>query len=263
MRSAEIACGANIAKGEGRFVVTQRAAYDAGMRIAPCKEVEDGQETDAAPRSRPTRRIYNGRYVTLEPLARTHAASLWPLAREASESWRWMPVGPFVTYAAFETYVRLVSASHDEIIWCARPHTRDERVGEPAGWLGLLDVRPNDAALELGNIWFPPILSRSRASTEAMFLLLEEAFDRLHYRRVAWKCDALNLPSRSCARRLGFRCDGTLRAHMIVKGRRRDSAYFSMLSHEWPARRDALTTWLDPNNFDSNGQQISSLRRSL
>lgn len=210
-------------------------------------------------RPRPLRHI--GRYVTLEPLCAEHISELFVLAREQPESWRWMPFGPFAEAGAFAVYARLMMSSREEMVWCVRPHDTHGNPGGAAGWLALLDMQPANAAIELGNIWFPSPLARSRAATEAMALLLSGVFDQLGYRRVTWKCNALNRASWCAARRLGFKPEGILRAHMIVKGERRDSAYFSMLAEEWPERRTALSAWLDPENFDANTQQHHRLRR--
>ncbi|TCZ60834.1 GNAT family N-acetyltransferase [Roseicella aquatilis] len=221
---------------------------------------QPGDPVDPTPRPRPERRVLAGRSVTLEPLAGEHAAALWTPAHEAPDSWAWLPFGPFRRPAAFTGLVRMMAASEGELIWVARPHGPDGEPGAPAGWLGLLDIRPADAAIELGNIWFPPGLARTRAATEAMFLLLDHAF-ALGYRRVAWKCNLLNLASCRAAERLGFRLEGVLRAHMIVRGRRRDTAYFGLLEHEWPERRRAILDWLRDENFSAAGQALSSLRR--
>jgi RimJ/RimL family protein N-acetyltransferase len=212
-----------------------------------------GSLVDATPRPRPERQPHRGRWCSLEPLSASHAAELWPIAESAPESWRWLPFGPFADAATFRGYVRLAAASPAELVWAVRPHGEDGTPGPAAGWLALLDVQPAHAAIELGNIWFPPGLSRTRAATEAMVLLLDHAMTDLGYRRLAWKCNALNLASRRTAERLGFRLEGILRAHMVVRGRRRDSAYFGLLAEEWPARRAALSAWLDPANFDSVG----------
>jgi RimJ/RimL family protein N-acetyltransferase len=142
-----------------------------------------------------------------------------------------------------------------------RPHGPDGAPGPAAGWLALLDIQPANAAIELGNVWFPPGLARTRAATEAMFLLLDHAFTALGYRRVAWKCDARHLASRRAAERLGFVLEGVLRAHMIVRGRRRDTAYFSILAEEWTARRTAIGAWLDDANFDDAGKALRRLER--
>lgn len=219
-----------------------------------------GAVADAAPRPRPERVAHRGAWTTLEPLATGHAEALWPRAQAAPESWAWLPHGPFPTAAAFRGYLRFAAASGEELLWAVRPHGADGEPGPAAGWLGLLDVQPAHAAIELGNVWFPPGLARTRAATEAMFLLLDHAF-ALGYRRVAWKCNALNGASRRAAERLGFALDGVLRAHMVVRGTRRDSAYYSLLRDEWPGRRAALRDWLDPANFDAEGLARSGLRR--
>lgn len=219
-----------------------------------------GIAVDPTPRPQPERRIITGRSVTLEPLTGHHATALWEAARDAPSSWTWLPVGPFAEPKAFAGYVRFMAVSQGEIVWVVRPHDENGQPGPAAGWLALLDIRPGDAAIELGNIWFPPGLARSRAATEAMFLLLSEAFT-LGYRRVSWKCNILNLASMRAAERLGFIQEGVLRAHMVVRGHRRDTAYYSMLDEEWPARRTAIDTWLQDANFDSKGQAVRSLQR--
>jgi RimJ/RimL family protein N-acetyltransferase len=219
-----------------------------------------GQPVDPAPRSRPEHAPIAGATVTLEPLAAAHAEALWPLARDAAESWRWLPFGPFAERAAFAGYLRFMAASKGELVWAVRPHDADGRPAAAAGWLALLDIRPADAAIELGNIWFPPGLARTRAATEAMFLLLDLVF-RLGYRRVSWKCNTLNTASRRAAGRLGFRFEGVLRAHMVVRAHRRDTAYYSLLEDEWPERRAAITHWLRDANFDASGQAVEGLQR--
>jgi RimJ/RimL family protein N-acetyltransferase len=222
---------------------------------------EGGATIDAAAaRPRPERVAHRGAWTTLEPLATAHAAALWPAAEAAPQSWAWLPHGPFPTAAAFRGYLRFAAMSGEELVWAVRPHGADGEPGPAAGWLALLDVQPAHASIELGNIWFPPGLARTRAATEAMFLLLDHAF-ALGYRRVAWKCNALNAASRRAAERLGFALDGVLRAHMVVRGKRRDSAYYSLLDAEWPERRAALLDWLDASNFDADGRARAGLRR--
>ena len=139
--------------------------------------------------------------------------------------------------------------------WAVRPVV----TGRVSGWLTLMDIQPKNAAIEIGHVWFGPALQRTRAATEAMVLLMRLAMDELGYRRLVWKCHALNAPSRRAAERLGFVAEGTLRAHMVVKGRRRDTAFFSILDEEWPDRRDALLRWLDPANFGPDGTALQSV----
>ena len=121
-----------------------------------------------------------------------------------------------------------------------------------------LRIEPNHKVIEVGHILFTPKLQRTVAATEAMFLMAQHVFD-LGYRRYEWKCNSLNEPSLRAARRLGFTFEGVFRQHMIVKGRNRDSAWFSMLDSEWPARKASFEHWLDPRNFDENGVQKLSL----
>jgi RimJ/RimL family protein N-acetyltransferase len=120
-------------------------------------------------------------------------------------------------------------------------------------------IEPSHRCLEVGDILFAPALQRTRAATEAMYLMAAHAFDDLHYRRYEWKCDALNAPSRRAAIRLGFTFEGIFRRHMIVKGRSRDTAWFSIVDAEWPVRKAEFERWLDPANFDADGRQRTSL----
>jgi len=129
-----------------------------------------------------------------------------------------------------------------------------------------MDIQPANAAIELGNIWFSPKLQRTRAATEAMFLLLKRAADELGYRRIVWKCNALNAASIRAAQRLGFLPEGVLRQHMVIKGRSRDTAMFSITAAEWPGCRDALNAWLAPENFGYDGTAkhgLGELRAAL
>jgi RimJ/RimL family protein N-acetyltransferase len=109
--------------------------------------------------------------------------------------------------------------------------------------------------IEVGHLAFSPALQRKPAATEAMYLMMRRIFEELGYRRYEWKCDALNAPSRRAAERLGFRYEGTFRQMHVVKGRNRDTAWFSILDREWPTLKQAFERWLDPGNFDGAGVQ--------
>jgi RimJ/RimL family protein N-acetyltransferase len=113
--------------------------------------------------------------------------------------------------------------------------------------------------IEVGSILFAPALQRTPGATESMYLMAKHAFDDLGYRRYEWKCNSLNAPSRRAALRLGFKFEGIFRKHMIIKGRNRDTAWYSMTDEEWPSRKRAFEKWLDPSNFDANGRQLRSL----
>ena len=208
-----------------------------------------GPEVDSTPRPLPARVPLAGRYVTLEPLHHGHAAELWQAAQGAEESWTYLPYGPFPSEDAMARFVAEFASTHDPMVWAVRPLSS----GVACGWLALLDMQPRHASIELGSIWFAPCLQRTTAATEAMFLLLRLAANELGYRRLAWKCNALNAPSRRAAERLGFTYEGRHRAHMVVKGRRRDSDWYSIVEDEWPRCRDALAAWLDPANVAPDG----------
>jgi RimJ/RimL family protein N-acetyltransferase len=230
-------------------------APDPGIPRDPATEPPVGPPVDATPRPLPARIPHRGSAVDLEPLHLRHAAELWSAAQGADASWAYMGYGPFASEAAMRAQVAAFASQHDPIFWAVRPH----RSGAVEGWLSLMDIQPANAAIEIGNIWFSPRLQRTRAATEAMALLMRHAMDDLGYRRLLWKCNALNAPSRRAAARLGFAYEGTLRAHMVVKGRRRDTAMFSILEEEWPSRRAALDAWLADANFDAAGAPRRSL----
>lgn len=226
--------------------------HDAAMSAPPL-----GPALDPTPRPLPARIPHRGAAASLEPLALRHAEDLWAAAQAdaAGRSWAYMGYGPFADAAALARHVAAFATQHDPMAWAVRPH----RSGRVEGWLTLMDIQPAHAAIEIGHIWFSPRLQRTRAATEAMFLLMRHAMDDLGYRRLVWKCNALNAPSVAAARRLGFVPEGTLRAQMVVKGRRRDTAFFSILEDEWPARRDAIAAWLDDANWDHAGAPRGSL----
>jgi RimJ/RimL family protein N-acetyltransferase len=216
-----------------------------------------GPEVDATPRPLPARVTMRGTHVMLEPLHRRHGADLWDAAQREPDgaSWTYLPYGPFPERAALAAHVALMASQHDPMMWAIRPVVS----GRVMGVLSLMDMRPADASIELGHIWFSPDLRRTRAATEALFLPLRLAADELGYRRLVWRCDALNGPSVEAALRLGFQQEGVLRADRVVKGRRRDTACFSILGDEWPACRDALLAWLDPSNFAEDGTALHGL----
>ncbi len=208
-----------------------------------------GPEVDTTPRPLPARIRINSTHVTLEPLHPRHAEDLWRVAQGADESWAYLGYGPFASLDAMTRFVAEFASTHDPMVWAARPVA----TGVASGWLSLMNIQPKNAAIELGHIWFAPPMQRTRAATEAMVVLLRLAADDLGYRRLVWKCDALNAPSCRAAERLGFTYEGRHRAHLAVKGRLRDTAWYSIVADEWPRCRDAMLGWLAPANFDAAG----------
>ncbi len=189
----------------------------------------------------------------LEPLHPRHAADLWRATETGTprgdNSWAYLGYGPFASQAVLERFIGDFSTQQDSVAWAVRPVA----TGAVSGWLTLMNIEPKHAAIELGNVWLAPVMQRTRAATEALFLPLRLAADDLGYRRLVWKCNALNAPSRRAAERLGFTFEGIHRAHYVIKGRRRDTAWFSILDDEWPRCRDAMLAWLDAANFGPDG----------
>jgi RimJ/RimL family protein N-acetyltransferase len=225
-----------------------------------------GPPVETMPRQLPARGRLRGVHVDLEPLHPRHAADLWRMSEfgtpRGDASWTYLSYGPFASEATLEKFLGDFTTQQDHVAWAVRPVAS----GVAAGWLTLMNIEPRNAAVELGNIWLAPAMQRTRAATEAMFLPLRHAADDLGYRRLVWKCNALNAPSRRAADRLGFSFEGVHRAHLVVKGRLRDTAWFSIVGDEWPACRDALLGWLDPGNFAPDGtarRGLAEIRASL
>ena len=189
--------------------------------------------------------------VPLDPVA--HAAPLWSAdaADADGRSWTYLPYGPFADFASYHAWLVAVAAQEDPLFRAII----DARGGTAGGVAAWLRIQSEQGVIEVGHLHFSPRLQRSPAATEALYLMLRQAFDELGYRRCEWKCDALNAPSRRAAERLGFRHEGTFRQAAVVKGRNRDTAWFALLDHEWPALRARFERWLDPANFDSRGIQ--------
>jgi RimJ/RimL family protein N-acetyltransferase len=199
--------------------------------------------------------VHLGWSLRLEPLGPEHVDDLWRCTENADASWTYLRYGPFATKDALRAHVVELAGRRDQPFFAVRVAGE----GTAQGWLSLCDVYPADAAIEIGSIWFSPRLQRTRAATEAIFLLMRHAFDDLGYRRLVWRCQAENAPSRRAASRYGFTFEGIWRAAAVVKGWQRDVAWHSMLADEWPDHRQALLAWLDDANFDSDGRALMSL----
>jgi RimJ/RimL family protein N-acetyltransferase len=191
----------------------------------------------------------------LEPLnADLHAADLWSGVCGHDEVWNWLADGPYASEAALQRALEDKQAGANAVFLAIL----SEANGRAEGYASYMRIEPAHGVVEVGNIMLSPTLQRTTAATEAMYLMARHVFEDLGYRRYEWKCNALNEPSRRAALRLGFTFEGIFRQHMIIKDRNRDTAWFSMLDHEWPARKAAFEAWLDPENFD-NGRQRRGL----
>jgi RimJ/RimL family protein N-acetyltransferase len=213
---------------------------------------------DWIPRERPPRQVIGGRYVRLEPLdAARHGDDLYAACSgpEAEDLFRYLFEAPPTDRADFDPWLVKASASEDPLFFAVV----DQATGRAVGRLTFMRIDPAHGVIETGSILFGPALARTRGATEAIYLQARHAFDDLGYRRFEWKCNDRNEPSKRAALRLGFTFEGLFRQHMVVKGENRDTAWYSMLDSEWPARRQAFEQWLAPDNFDRDGQQRASL----
>ncbi len=212
--------------------------------------------SDWSPRPAPGPVELIGSAVRLVPLdAAAHAGPLFTAFDIPGDepAWTYMGYGPFGSRAEFDAWARWAASSD-------APQFFTWLVNDRAmGFSSLMRADPTHGAIEMGHIALAPALRRTRAATEGLFLMMAHSLDTLGYRRLEWKCDALNAPSRRAALRLGFAYEGTFAAHLIIKGRRRDTAWFAISPERWPTVREALHRWLAPANFDATGAQKSPL----
>lgn len=170
--------------------------------------------------------------------------------------------GPYGDHGAFRASITAKSSSVDPFFFAIIDNNglKGSSKGKIVGLFSLMRITPDHLTLEIGNILFSPSLQRTTAATEAIYLLTQHAFKDLRYRRIEWKCNALNDPSRRAALRLGYSFEGVFRQHMIVRGRNRDTAWYSMLKDEWDGSLGkAMEQWLDESNFDADGKQKKKL----
>jgi len=193
--------------------------------------------------------------VPLDPLLHGEALFLHTCGADKEHLWRYLHEGPFDTREAFDDYLRRKTAAFDPQLYAIV----DTGSGLALGLAAYMRITPEHRVIEVGNILFSRRLQKTAAATEAMYLMARHAFEGLGYRRYEWKCDSVNEPSRQAALRLGFQLEGIFRQHMIVKGRNRDTAWYSMLDTEWPLCKAVFETWLAPVNFDEAGRQKLSL----
>jgi RimJ/RimL family protein N-acetyltransferase len=234
-------------------VTTHTNAY--GQPIGP--PVADWTE-----RSRPQRDVMSGRYCQLEPVdVERHGRALFEayLLEPDGRDWTYLAQERPVSLVLFREYLGRLAASADPLHFAVI----DTATGKAAGTAALMRIEPLHGVIEVGYITFSPLLKKTCASTEAMYLLMAYIFDELKYRRYEWKCDSLNAPSRAAAKRLGFQFEGIFRNAVVYKNRSRDTAWFSITDAEWPAVRKAFELWLDPDNFDAAGCQRRALAAIL
>lgn len=214
-----------------------------------------GFPVDPTPAERPGPIVLKGRFGRVEKLLARHASDLWEAVKGHDGIWTYMSsYGPFPDFPAFSAWAAERANLADPYAY-AIVDLSDRALGIAT----LMEIRPAMRAVEVGHIVYSPALQHTPLGTEAQYLLACYAFETLGYRRYEWKCNALNAASRRAALRFGFTFEGIMRQHMIAKGHNRDTAVFSMLDPEWPARKAAFTRWLAPDNFDADGTQKVSL----
>jgi RimJ/RimL family protein N-acetyltransferase len=207
------------------------------------------------PRARPGDVTLAGRYGSVEKLdPLKHGSDLWAALKGHPGLWDYMPYGPFEDAKAFDEWLVGRAALEDPYVYSVLG-----RDGRALGIAALMRITPEMGAIEVGHIAYSPALQRTQLATEAQYLLAAYAFDTLHYRRYEWKCNALNGASRRAAERYGFTFEGIFRQHMVVKGKNRDTAWFSITDAEWPERKATFERWLAPENFDEQGRQKTRL----
>jgi RimJ/RimL family protein N-acetyltransferase len=209
------------------------------------------------PPRRPPRASLPGRFCGVEPLdPDRHATDLFAANALDAEgrNWTYLPYGPFPTPAVYRAWMDRTCRGDDPLFHAIV----DRATGRAVGVASYLRIAPAEGSIEIGHLAFSPLLQRTPAATEAMYLMMRRAFE-LGYRRYEWKCDALNAPSRAAAQRLGLTFEGVFRQATVYKGRNRDTAWYAAIDREWPALREEFVRWLDPGNFDDEGRQRTRL----
>ena len=212
---------------------------------------------DWTPPRPPARAVMEGHYCRLEPLAAvSHADALYAANALNADGgmWTYMAYGPFATREIYRAWVEGASGSSDPMFFAIIDRATDKAVGVAS----YLRIDPANGCIEVGHLAYSPLLQRKPAATEAMYLMMEHAF-ALGYRRYEWKCNALNAPSRAAAQRLGMSYEGIFRQATVVKGRNRDTAWYSVIDTEWGVSKKAFRLWLAPANFDTQGRQQTAL----
>jgi RimJ/RimL family protein N-acetyltransferase len=214
-----------------------------------------GPPVATTPGQRPGPVTLQGRFGRVERLTQQHDAALWEAVKDDEGIWTYMSTyGPFPDFAAFSQWIGSRLPLDDPYSYAIV-----DTSGRAVGISTLMEIRLAARSIEVGHIVYSRALQRTPLGTETQYLLARYVFETLGYRRYEWKCNSLNEPSRRAALRYGFQFEGVLRQHMIAKGRNRDTAFYSMLDSEWPARKAAYERWLAPENFDLAGQQKTRL----
>jgi RimJ/RimL family protein N-acetyltransferase len=207
---------------------------------------------DWVPPPAPPRTAMAGRYCRLEPMDERFAHDLHAAAAldVDGRTWTYLPYAPPASEEDYRRWLVTTCLGDDPLFFVLV----DVATGRAVGQASYLNIKPAQGSIEVGHLYFSPLARRSRVTTDAMSLMMRRAFE-LGYRRYEWKCDALNAPSRAAAERLGFTYEGLFRQATVVKGRNRDTAWYSVVDGEWPRLKATFEAWLAPENFDASGRQ--------
>jgi len=218
-----------------------------------------GEKLDWKPVQRPTSTSLRGSHVTVRPVdAEDDAVPLFSVSHPPDGDpgiWTYLPDGPYESSDHLRQTLTWAETSEDPLYFTL-VRLADQR---PLGLASYLRITPELGVIEIGHIWFGVPLQRTTAATEAIYLMAHHAFEDLGYRRLEWKCNALNAASQRAAERFGFTFEGVFRKHQVVKGRNRDTAWYAITDVEWPAIRRGFQAWLAPENMDDEGRQRRSL----
>jgi RimJ/RimL family protein N-acetyltransferase len=214
------------------------------------------QKLEWHPAKSPRRVPLEGETVRLEPLnSGRHGEQLFAATAGADSTWTYLPYGPFANKDQFLSWLAERAAMDDPLAFTII----DRAAGAARGMATFMSIVPEHGVIEIGHIWLSPKLQRTREATEAIYVMARHAFEDLGNRRLEWKCDAQNAASRRAAERFGFTFEGVFRQHRVIKGRNRDTAWYSIIDGEWKQRREGFEAWLAPANFDASGAQRRSL----
>lgn len=217
-----------------------------------------GEDVLWRPSQTPPQSEMVGRYCKVVPLnVDHHAKDLFEAYAldETGKTWTYLFTDPFKTEADLRVWLTEACLGDDPMFHVVV----DLDSGKAVGFAAYMRIDVAMGVIEVGNINFSPVLQKTPAATEAMFLMMRRVFNELGYRRYEWKCDNLNVPSHKAALRFGFTYEGLFRQAIMYKGRNRDTAWFSIIDTEWPALEKSFNAWLDPSNFDAEGRQRRSL----
>jgi RimJ/RimL family protein N-acetyltransferase len=249
MGSSPIAANRNVCQRE--FEMTNALGQPIGLPLPGWK-----------PPPKPPRAPFDGQWCRLEPLnLDRHAEALHQAnSTDDERGWTYLAYGPFRSVADYREWLTTTCLGDDPLFFviCIKPDYK------PVGLASFLNIAPASGSIEVGHLRYSPALQRTPAATDAMYLMMKQAF-HLGYRRYEWKCNSLNAASRAAALRLGFTFEGIFRQAAVHKGRNRDTAWYSVIDSEWPDLRAAFEAWLQPSNFDSAGRQrkrLSDMRQS-